>query len=666
MLFVSQSAMDDLYSSTRVILCDRSLLDRFRNAVPTGATVIPYRGDVLGDRSSGSLVQLADLGLPLALEMIVSRKNCSTVRQLLDLAKSSGFPRPLPALELGRPGWPQSRQAILEAYQEAMESTISAVQEHGYKRESEVVALRRRVEAQTLTNNHLTGFLNMLGYAAQELALEQIPDLAAEFLPVPITQRLPMLLSDVAGISIYAQQPGSPTKAVVSIATGNSVVFRQITDSLDEGWHDLFFPSGFLRSNQDATLTIDAIEGNPRFAAAKGRGDITSDFFGAGGRSAALRIWRHTDPHMQALQSEALAYFPRPTTVEGRVLAPERLRQAAGGLHVKDIISIRDDCFVQTHCVADEITNFVIRDLVPGSIEAVEAMVYVAHPKASPVRFMLLLLPQQEDRACYEAIRLAASSRDYSGGISMAEVTLGAGETHVLTVSGENLDPDQRYCLALAVESPSGHTRFAWAQWRYVALRMKTTPQRQTYRFSHLAALSNQIQYADGPIAENALNKQLGFPVLATTDGDQYLQTHPVEDHVVAVRLDSFVPAGMQRLWIEISNHHERASPTEFGVLLSSSLIEMEFSEHYANRGYGALSDDWLHSLPDGGFLKKTVLQALEKATLEIFLTEPLNAGAHLYLFVKTRSGGAQYGWCRWHRLAMTIFAPQRPNQQIL
>ena len=93
MLLLTEAAIGLLYSAPRLILCERSLFDSFRKSVSTQATVVPYKGSIIGETSpEGAKLELADFGLPVALEMIVAPEGCPTARAVLDLAESSGFP----------------------------------------------------------------------------------------------------------------------------------------------------------------------------------------------------------------------------------------------------------------------------------------------------------------------------------------------------------------------------------------------------------------------------------------------------------------------------------------------------------------------------------------------------------------------------------------------
>ena len=47
----------------------------------------------------------------------------------------------------------------------------------------------------------------------------------------------------------------------------------------------------------------------------------------------------------------------------------------------------------------------MVRDVVIGDVAAFEALAYLAHRSSEPVRFMLALLPQEDDDFAYETLR---------------------------------------------------------------------------------------------------------------------------------------------------------------------------------------------------------------------------------------------------------------------
>jgi hypothetical protein len=156
------------------------------------------------------------------------------------------------------------------------------------------------------------------------------------------------------------------------------------------------------------------------------------------------------------------------------------------------------------------------------------------------------------------------------------------------------------------------------------AFHAETKPFRQTYRCATFASLATQVQHADGPVVEEELTRQLRLREIGWTKVDLYMQTHPAQDRTVAVRLHSFAPKGLQRLWLDISIDHPDASPTEFGVLLAKSIVEPPFDRYYKDNGLVAVPDDVIHRLPDGSLVKKKLLRPMERGWLDLDMIEPL------------------------------------------
>ena len=611
-----------------------------------------YRGKTIGDggRGQGPAIELSAIGLPVALEMIVAPAGCRTAEAVLDLVRSSGFPRPVPLIEVGTGR--NAASAVAAAYQQAVEQTLGALNLQRAEREREVVSLRRSVETQILKTNHLLNFMDMLGYASQELAIEQAVDETAGFLDLPVEQKLPVLLSEIAGVSVYAVPSNAPHKAALTIEVAGSTVSEE-TIELDgsDGWKDIFFPAGFLAHAQDATLKIETIAGSPRLAAAPGYGSTQRQ------RSAALRIWRQVDARIHPLQTTAHWSVSQPFSIAGNVLSEAAVLRASGLQSIEQLISPLDGGLVQTHPVPDQIANYVVRDLSISSVSAITADICLDHPQASPANFVMFLTPAAEDAAMYAALGKATNSGRANSKSRLAATVLTGQQTGGLTLSTEGLDRDGRYCLVLAAKPTTRATGYAWAKWRQVRLQTEHAPFRKTYRCANLSALISQIQHADGPVVEEELNRQLRLRELGMNEVDLFLQIHPALDRAVGARLHSFAPKGMQRLWLDISIDHPEASPTEFGVLLTQSPIQPPFDRYYKDNGIAARADDTVFTLADGSLLKKKLLRPMERGWLDLDLLEPLAETSHLYLFVNIRNGSPAFGWCRWHRLAMTIFA---------
>jgi len=643
-LTVSRSALNALYASPRLILCEKSVYDLFAGTVSTTATVVRYSGKTIGEGGKGKAVGLDAIGLPAGLEMIVAPPGCKTARELAALVESSGFSRPVPVVEVG--AGRNAKAALVADFQRCLDANLSLLGAQRADRERQIVELRRTIEMQTVKSRHLQSFLEMLGYASQELAIEQPP--SKEVIDLPISQKLPVLLSEVAGISIYAASGGARQKARLALEISGRTIVEQTIELSGPGWHDVFFPAGFLENTQEALLKVEAIDGAPRLAATSNMGAAPY---------AAVRIWRNADARVHPLQSTSERLLTRPGSIGGNVLNEANVLRASGLPAIDQLITPLDDGLIQTHPVPGQIANYVVRDIDIGSITSISADVVLDHPKASPVRFALFLAPRTDDATLYTMLRNAVDKGQQDQKSRIAVATLGGSEAKTLSVSTEGLDRSKPFCLVLAAKPVTAATQYAWAKWRQVRLHAESRPFRQTYRCATFASLATQVQHADGPVVEEELTRQLRLRELGWTSVDLFLQTHPAQNRVVAARLHSFAPKGLQRLWLDISIDHADASPTEFGVLLARSIVEPPFDRYYKESGLAALPDDLTHLLPDGGLVRKKVLRPMERGWLDLDLLDPLGHAAHLYLFVNVRSGSPAFGWCRWHRLAMTIQA---------
>lgn len=645
-LTVTRQALTTLYTAPRLILCERSVQALLLEAVSTGATVVPYSGKTIGEGPRGKPVSLESIGLPAGLEMIVAPVGCKTAVELSALVRSSGFSRPVPVLEVGT--GKGAKAALAAAFLRAIDANLSLVDAQRADRERQIVDLRRSVEIASVHTNHLRGFLGMLGYASQELAIEQPVDPSGAFIGLPISQKLPVLLSEVAGISIYAAEASGPQTARLALEVSGKTVAEQTIELPGLGWHDVFFPAGFLDNTQEALLTVEAIAGKPRLAAAAG---------GGAAPAIALRIWRNADARVHPLRSTWERLLSRPRTLQGSVLNEADVLRASGLPAIDQLITPLEDGLVQTHPVPRQISNYVVRDIDLGSVSSISGDVVLDHPQASPVRFALFLAPRAPDAAVYSALQTAFDKGKHDQKSRIAVATLGPGEARTLTVSTDGLDRGQPYCLVLAAKPATVATHYAWARWKQVRLRSETKPFRQTYRYATFASLATQVQHADGPVVEEELTRQLRLRELGWSSVDLFLQTHPAQNRTVAARLHSFAPKGLQRLWLDISVDHPDASPTEFGVLLAKSVVEPPFDRYYKENGLAGIADDVIYRIPDGAVVKKKVLRPLERGWLDLDMLEPLSQAMHLYLFVNVRGGSPAFGWCRWHRLAMTIHA---------
>ena len=146
-------------------------------------------------------------------------------------------------IEIGR-GWNcrRDRLQLLEKYQAALDKVYAQHTDHTARLEKDIVAVRRRLDFQVFAGQHTRRFLAMLGDSAEELFIEDIPDPAAATLVPPFSQPLPAVLTDVAGISIFANPTEAPSSVTLSITVhGREVFSSPLVLPPEGGWKGFFF-----------------------------------------------------------------------------------------------------------------------------------------------------------------------------------------------------------------------------------------------------------------------------------------------------------------------------------------------------------------------------------------------------------------------------------------
>jgi hypothetical protein len=655
-ILIRRTSLDAFFAAGRVVLCEKSLVPLFRKTITTTARLVPFEGEVIGEGNDREIIPLDEVGLPTAIDAVVAPADLPFVRAFRELIQRLAFPRRIPILLLDAEKGISAGGRLKAGIARILEQRLDEFQATAIEREREIVELRRLLEVETLRSNHLSDFLDMLGYARQELALEGIPDLTTDFVGGELFQALPVVLSDLAGLSIYAARSEREDVARLSLlVAGKVVAAEEISLKTSGGWNDLFFPSGFLRNHEDAVLAIEPLDGDPRFALAQGSCEPAIALSSFNGRCLALRIWRHCDARTQVLREESLIFLPKPRDPsKGRLLETES--SARGELAVTSAGGV----FVTMRTLPDRAVDYTIGDLDLGNVERIEISVSAALQRGKETPVAVALYPAANAEKARARLAALASGSPARNSMMLERAKIRPMKAVRMALPTAGLDTSIRYRLSL-LALPDDASGGGLVYWRNVALVLRSKPHRLTYRFSHFASLYSQIAFADGPFRESEINRKSGFAVVAISDGDRFLQTHPLLERIVAVRLDAFVPAGLQRLWIEIGNDHEAASPTEFGILITPEIVDRDFTEFFAGEGYAELGDDQTHALPDGRILKKMMLRGGEQATLDLFFAAPLARGGHLYLYVRNRSESVQFGWCRWHRVAMTILAGDAP-----
>jgi hypothetical protein len=198
-----------------------------------------------------------------------------------------------------------------------------------------------------------------------------------------------------------------------------------------------------------------------------------------------------------------------------------------------------------------------------------------------------------------------------------------------------------------------------WGQPTVAAVRPAAP---RAFASANLASLHSLISFCDGPLEETRLNATLGYPVIAASDGQRYLQTHPVLGRVVGARLPQVVPAGTERLWIHLSNDHPLASRTEFIAAVLPEPIELPVDAWLAGLDLGAYQGGLsVTDLPEGGLVARVQLKPASAFTMDIGLLRPSAAPSTLYLLARALEASVSYGWCRWHLLGLAFDSSAQP-----
>jgi hypothetical protein len=132
----------------------------FAQTVTTGATVVPYKGKLIGEGGRAKAVSLDTIGLPVGLEMIVAPPGVQDCRRNF---RAGAFER------LFRDPCRYWRSAPARMPRRCWPSPFSVPPspaclacQPSARTERQIVELRRTVEMQTVKANHLLSFLEML------------------------------------------------------------------------------------------------------------------------------------------------------------------------------------------------------------------------------------------------------------------------------------------------------------------------------------------------------------------------------------------------------------------------------------------------------------------------------------------------------------------------
>lgn len=651
MLSFSRSCIFQAFSARRLILCEERLLQLFQDTIASDATVLAYRDGVLGQGGENGTIAIDQLGLPGGLEAIISPTDCKTARDLQEFAQTARFSHKITEIAIPTDA-ANPADLLLKAYLQATELRGDTLQSRLRRQRNEASLLSSRVDGLALLRRVQDRVKASLGYELPELALEHAPSAETILLDQQLIQPLPLLLTDLSGVSLHFAPSSGAVVAVKLVSHDRELVDADLVLAPEGGWHNIFFAVPVEDAAYNGSLIIERLDGAPALTLAAGRAAKSVELSHLPGQSLAMRTWRGTSSS-PSQASDYVHLLGRPTSIEGAVLATEHLATACGG-DIGGTITLSPECFVQTHPVENAVSNFVLRDIETPDNAIIETGVCLAHQSATPTRFVMALANRSvPDTELHDWLLRSETSPPKGVHSITTKLKACEAETLSLPVNSAVRKGDARLVLAAMPEGEP--PRFAWAQWRHIGIRLRGSAAPRSHHFTHMAALQNTIQFADGAIAEDAINREVGFPVITAASGDSYVQTHPVDGRVTAARFDHFVPEGTRRLWIDVANVHSQASSTEFAVLVTPQIVPATFGEFHDAAGLASLEPDRLHSVMGGAILKKAVLAPAATARLDLVFWQPLRTNHHLYLYVRTVGGPARFGWCRWFSLAMIV-----------
>ena len=264
-----------------------------------------------------------------------------------------------------------------------------------------------------------------------------------------------------------------------------------------------------------------------------------------------------------------------------------------------------------------------------------------------------------------------AASRSHKGPLQLRLVLIPHGETpasadeqpwQVLETKPETLSvtsPDRAGRFDLALEILDRATASGRVEWSSIRLVSPEARRLNSYASAQFASLHSAIDFCDGPQAEQSLNIEVGFAVVAASDGNGYMQTHPVQDRIVGARLDSVVPLGTTRLWVDIANAHPSADTIEFVLAVRRDVLEGKTQDWI--RGLALPPHDGMAvtDLDGGDIIVRVLMAPGSSRALDIMLPQPLAFQGQLYCLVDSTGRSNRFGWCRWNAIGFAVDAEQ-------
>jgi hypothetical protein len=147
--------------------------------------------------------------------------------------------------------------------------------------------------------------------------------------------------------------------------------------------------------------------------------------------------------------------------------------------------------------------------------------------------------------------------------------------------------------------------------------------------------------------------------VVAASDGSPSLQTHPVVDRIVGARLDSIVPLGTRRLWLEIANVHPRADTIEFILAIRRYPIMGKTEDWIRGLALPPCDEQVITDIEGEGIIFRVLMAPGSNRAFDVILPAPMDFQGHLYCLVDGTGRSNRFGWCRWNAIGFAVDAEQ-------
>lgn len=591
---IARSGLPTLFSAPRLMLVARDLRALITQDIRTLYSVLEFEGMVIAD-DGGETVALQEMGLPANIAVVIDHKGGAFSRALGAMMGESKHPNPPAMLLLSRielmMGSAQRRLSQVLGAELVADRAMDVGRITALERE--VAVLRNEVERRDLRIGRLSGMLNMLNLADEELAIDIVPSDDMGAVSLPTSQPIQRTLRGLRQISVFKNSNGAARVSVDISIAGRSAFATVIDAEAGTGWLDIALPEAVVASVQNAQISFQSLAEPVTLAGAP------KD------RTVALRFWWERDENEATGSAATLFGAPAPVQLKGGDNGQIVMR----GLLVPAGATLT----------------------LPGEAGG-----------GGSGRGAALLVPHGT----------AASAEMVQAAMDGSTATTVAGKQQSIELTVKNSGPTGRYDVVVA--GRGAKSAITWSQPR---LEMADAVAPRAFASARFATLYSAISYCDGPLEELRLNGELGYPIVSISDGHPYLQTHPVPGKIVGARIADIIPIGTERIWLDIANVHPKADTIEFIAAVLPDIEERGVEEWLDALQLPAYADYAVTDLDNGGLLARVSMAPGTYRTLDLQLRAPLDRQGQLYCLVNCIGASNRFGWCRWNAMALSLDA---------